>query len=105
MSPASPAPFHESCLPMADKRPDKRLEKKPPRIDFLALGVFLWGLVAAVAVFSYEPGAPRRQPTSNLLGPAGDWLAGELYLGFASAVYVVLAAWFVLVLFLLMRKS
>src|SRR5207237_30243 len=41
----------------------------------------------------------------NLLGPAGDWLAGELCQTFGSAVYVLLAAWFVLVLFLLMRKS
>src|SRR5438874_2231169 len=90
---------------MADKRIDKRPEKKPPRIDFLALAVFLWGLVAAVSVFSYEPSAEPRQSTLNLLGPAGDWLAGELCQTFGSAVYVLLAAWFVLVLFLLMRKS
>jgi S-DNA-T family DNA segregation ATPase FtsK/SpoIIIE len=75
------------------------------RIDFLALGLFLLGLVVSLAVFSYEPGTYLAARSANLLGQPGDWLAGELYQALGSAVYVFLSAWFVLVLFLLMRKS
>lgn len=78
-------------------------ERRAARLDLMALGLFLMGLVVSMASFSYEPGLQAR--SGNLLGRPGDWLAGELYQTLGSAVYVLLAAWFVLVLFMLMRKS
>lgn len=78
-------------------------ERRAARLDLMALGLFLMGLVVSMASFSYEPGFQAR--SGNLLGRPGDWLAGELYQTLGSAVYVLLAAWFVLVLFMLMRKS
>lgn len=81
---------------MADNR-------RAARLDLMALGLFVMGLVVSLAVFSYEPA--QRGRSVNLLGWPGDWLATELYQTLGSAVYVFLAAWFVLVLFLLMRKS
>jgi S-DNA-T family DNA segregation ATPase FtsK/SpoIIIE len=79
-------------------------ERRSARIDHVALVLLLTGLAVAMAVFSFEgTGEPER--SSNLFGEPGDWLAGELYQALGSAVYVLLAAWFVLVLLLLMRKS
>src|SRR5271165_7041270 len=78
-------------------------EPRPGRIDLLALGLFVLGLAVSLAVFSYEHGL--RAASNNLLGSPGDWLAGELYNTLGSVVLVFLGAWFVLVLFLLMRKS
>jgi S-DNA-T family DNA segregation ATPase FtsK/SpoIIIE len=40
-----------------------------------------------------------------LLGPAGAWVAHGLYEGLGSAVYLLLASWFVLVILLLVRRS
>jgi S-DNA-T family DNA segregation ATPase FtsK/SpoIIIE len=79
--------------------------RRAGRIDLIALGLFLLGLVVSLAVFSYEPGRVQSGTSSNLLDEPGDWLAGELYQALGCAVYVFLAAWFVLVLFLLLRKS
>src|SRR5687768_9070405 len=88
-------------------------EARTARLDLLALGLFLAGLLVALAVFSYEPNAPRplgpggkdAAHTENLLGEPGDWLAKELIGTLGSAVHVFLASWFVLVLLLLMRRS
>jgi S-DNA-T family DNA segregation ATPase FtsK/SpoIIIE len=86
--------------------PGDRREAPPSvRIDHIALGLLLVGFVIAVCLFSFEPFSRDGAPASNLLGEAGHWLAGELYQSLGSAVYVFLAAWFVLVLFLFMRKS
>ena len=75
------------------------------RTDLLALGLFLLGLVVSLAVFSAEHAVKLAVPSNNLLGPFGDSLAGELHQTLGSTVPVFLAAWFVLVIFLLMRKS
>jgi DNA segregation ATPase FtsK/SpoIIIE, S-DNA-T family len=76
------------------------------RLDFFAWGLLAVGLIVAVALFSYEPGSAWSYPpreASNLLGPAGAWLAEELYGALGAAVHVLLATWFVLVLLLLVR--
>jgi len=80
-------------------------DRRASRIDLLALGLFLIGLVVALAFFGFDPEKQRVGETTNLLGEPGDWLGGELYRALGSAVYMFFAAWFVLVLFMLMRKS
>jgi len=72
-------------------------------MDFLGWGLLLTGLVLAVAVFSHHPAVayPPQSESSNLLGPPGAWLAQQLYETLGSAVQVLLASWFVLVLLLL----
>jgi S-DNA-T family DNA segregation ATPase FtsK/SpoIIIE len=75
------------------------------RIDILALGLFILGLVVSVAVFSFETEVHGTVHSNNLLGEPGDWLAGELYQTLGCALYLFMAAWFVLVLFLFMRQS
>src|SRR5207245_561421 len=47
------------------------------RIDHVALGLFVLGLVVSVAVFSFD--MDSRSRPDNLLGEPGDWLAGELF--------------------------
>ena len=74
------------------------------RMDFLAWGLLLTGLVVALCVFSHEPptgGVYPSPPWTNLFGPPGAWLAQELYETLGVAVYALLASWFVLVLLLL----
>ena len=79
------------------------------RLD-LAAGILLCaGLLAALAVFSYDPAdlsrtvyPPPAEPR-NFLGLPGAWLAGELIDAVGVAVYVFLPAWFVFVLLLLRR--
>lgn len=90
-------------------------EPRTARLDLLALGLFLAGLLVALAVFSYEPSAsgprtgwapPQSAPESaNLLGEPGNWLARELHWALGVGVYLFLASWFVLVLLLFMRRS
>ena len=79
-------------------------ERRNFRLDGVAwLLLFCW-LFVALAVLSHEP----QQPDSgahNLLGVPGQMLASELYAALGSAVYVLLTAWFVLVLMLLVRRS
>src|SRR5207253_1377875 len=72
-----------------------------PRVDGTAWVLLLVGLLVALCVFSDDPAAS----TPNLLGVPGSWLAAELSAALGSAVYVLLASWFVLVLMLLVRKS
>src|SRR5262249_55639854 len=76
-------------------------ERREPRVHGTAWLLLMGGLVVALCVLSDEPagGAP------NLLGPPGSWLARELALALGSAVYVLLASWFVLVLMLLVRRG
>src|SRR6516165_61903 len=74
------------------------------RMDFLAWGLLLTGLIVALCVFSYDPptgGVYPSPPWTNLFGPPGAWLAQELYETLGVAVYALLASWFVLVLLLL----
>ena len=74
------------------------------RVDGIGWLLFFCGLFVALCVLSHEPAASEGS-TRNILGTPGDWLAGELYAALGSAVYVLLIAWFVLVLMLLVRKS
>jgi S-DNA-T family DNA segregation ATPase FtsK/SpoIIIE len=74
------------------------------RMDFLAWGLLLTGLVVALCVFSYDPPTGGVYPPpawTKLFGPAGVWLEQELYETLGIAVYALLASWFVLVLLLL----
>ncbi|MFN4258853.1 MAG: DNA translocase FtsK 4TM domain-containing protein [Gemmataceae bacterium] len=77
------------------------------RLDWLAGGLFVMGLVTALCVFSHEPSLSRAGAggTGNLLGPAGAWLARRLYQPLGVGVYPLLAGWFVVVLMLLVRKN
>src|SRR5436309_2503330 len=74
-------------------------DRRGARIDILACLLLLAGLAVTVCILSHEAEG------LNLLGMPGSWLAHELYQSLGLAVYVLLASWFVLVLFLLLRKS
>ena len=76
-------------------------DRRNLRVDGIAWLLLFCGLVVALCVLSHEPTAG----SPNLLGVPGDWLARELYATLGSAVYVLLVAWFVLVLMLLVRKT
>jgi S-DNA-T family DNA segregation ATPase FtsK/SpoIIIE len=73
--------------------------------DIAAGTLFLGGLAVALAVFSYDPTTAVGQPSRNLLGPAGDWVASGIVEALGLAVDVLFAAWFVLVLMLLLRRA
>src|ERR1043165_7679811 len=79
-------------------------DRRNLRIDGIAWLLLFCGLFVALCVLSQEPAASG-SAASNLLGPPGAMLAHELYASLGSAVYVLLTAWFVLVLMLLVRKS
>jgi S-DNA-T family DNA segregation ATPase FtsK/SpoIIIE len=80
-------------------------------VDLAAGLLLLAGLVVASSVFSQTPadipGAevyPESEAPQNLLGEPGMWLAQGLCDALGSAVYVLLASWFVLVLLLFLRQ-
>ncbi len=78
------------------------------RWDFAAAVLLLGELVVAVAVFSHDPSRANVSPapaSSNLLGPAGTGLATLLTDTLGQAVHVLLAAWFVAVVTLLLRRN
>jgi S-DNA-T family DNA segregation ATPase FtsK/SpoIIIE len=81
-----------------------------PRLDLVASGLFVAGLLVSLSVLSQDPadpGAaayPSRAETSNLLGAPGAWLAGSLYDALGVAVYLLLVSWFVLVVLLFLRR-
>ena len=79
-------------------------DRRNLRVDGIAWLLLFSGLFVALCVLSHEP-AVGGGSAPNLLGTPGDWLARELYAALGSAVYVLLIAWFVLVLMLLVRKS
>jgi S-DNA-T family DNA segregation ATPase FtsK/SpoIIIE len=79
------------------------------RLDLAAFALLAVGLLVALCVLGQEPQAagpvhPRPEP-SNLLGPAGAWLAQSLYEALGVAVYLLLASWFVLVVLLFIRRT
>jgi DNA segregation ATPase FtsK/SpoIIIE, S-DNA-T family len=84
-------------------------DRRSLRLDLLAWGMLLAGLLVALAVLSHDPPAATLYPPppepDNLLGPPGAWLAQELHEALGAAVYVLLASWFVLVLLLFLRKG
>ncbi len=85
-------------------------EKRAWRLDLSAFVLLAVGLAIAGALFSHDgaaqPGVTHPAPaaSNNLLGPPGDWIARELVGTLGLAVYVWLAAWFVLVLLLFLRR-
>jgi S-DNA-T family DNA segregation ATPase FtsK/SpoIIIE len=94
--------------PLAEPWPE------PParRLDLFAWGWFLAGLLLAGSILSLDPlpgrassSFPPAPAASNLFGPAGTWLAEGLFNALGCGVYLLLAAWFVLVLLLFLRRS
>jgi S-DNA-T family DNA segregation ATPase FtsK/SpoIIIE len=86
------------------------LQRRAWRLD-LAAGILLCaGLLVALAVFSFDPADlpgsvyPQDAEPRNVLGQPGAWIAGELIQALGIAVYAWLAAWFVFVLILLLRR-
>jgi S-DNA-T family DNA segregation ATPase FtsK/SpoIIIE len=79
-------------------------DRRNLRVDGIAWLLLICGLVVALCVLSHEPAAGGTS-APNLLGTPGHWLARELYASLGAAVYLLLVAWFVLVLMLLVRKS
>ncbi len=84
-------------------------DRRSVSADVLALVVFIVGLVVAVSVLGHEPAAATTYPShshdDNLLGEPGGWLASHLYDALGSAVLLIPAAWFVLVLALVLPDS
>jgi S-DNA-T family DNA segregation ATPase FtsK/SpoIIIE len=79
-------------------------ERRAPRFDYVPWGLLLAGLLVALCLFSHEPSSalyPPHTAAGNLFGPAGAWLAQNLLESLGCAVFVLLTAWFVLVLLLL----
>ncbi len=85
--------------------------RRGSQFDVFALSLLVAGLFVAGCVFGYDltPASaatyPPPQTAAHVLGPAGADLADQLYQTLGSAVYVLLAAWFVLVLALLRRRG
>jgi S-DNA-T family DNA segregation ATPase FtsK/SpoIIIE len=82
------------------------------RADLAACGFLVAGLFIALGVFSYDPADapgstvyPPNSTPSNLLGPAGAWLAHALFEILGFAVYVFLTSWFVTVVLWLLRRG
>jgi S-DNA-T family DNA segregation ATPase FtsK/SpoIIIE len=81
------------------------------QFDLVASGWLAAGLVAALCVFSHDPADPphptefpANESASNVLGEPGAWLADLLLGAVGAAVYPLLAACFVLVLMLFVRR-
>jgi S-DNA-T family DNA segregation ATPase FtsK/SpoIIIE len=81
------------------------------QFDLVASGWLAAGLVAALCVFSHDPADPphptlfpANESASNLLGDPGAWLADLLLGALGAAAYPFLAACFVLVLMLYLRR-
>jgi S-DNA-T family DNA segregation ATPase FtsK/SpoIIIE len=82
------------------------------RLDMVVGAFLLAGLVLALCVLSFDPADPPSSTSypvhavaTNLLGWPGALLARRLMDALGVAVYLFLAAWFVLVLALLLRRS
>jgi S-DNA-T family DNA segregation ATPase FtsK/SpoIIIE len=80
------------------------------RLDLTAAGLLLSGLVVALAVFAVDPAAACRRvypPATppHPLGPPGFWVGSLLHETLGVAVHVLLAAWFVLVVLLFLRRG
>ena len=86
-------------------------DRRSWRLDAAAGLLLVAGLLLAVAVFSHDPadldeGVYPLHPTPhNLLALPGAWVARALVGGLGAAVHVFLAAWFVLVLLLFLRRG
>src|SRR5262249_55065004 len=96
------------ACPAPRRGPMIQVPVRPPtppniRIDLVAFTLLAAGLLVAVSLFSAD--AVADATTANLLGPAGAWVARELTDALGAAVYVLLGAWFVLVVLLFLRNS
>jgi S-DNA-T family DNA segregation ATPase FtsK/SpoIIIE len=87
-------------------------DRRAMHLDWVAAGLLVCGLVVALSILSYDPADPpgsaiypANAEPANLLGPLGAWLAHELIETLGVAAYVLLAAWFVLVVMLFLRRS
>jgi len=79
-------------------------DRRNLRVDGIAWLLLICGLVVALCVLSHEPAAGGSS-APNFLGTPGHWLARELYASLGAAVYLLLVAWFVLVVMMFLRKS
>src|SRR2546423_915234 len=81
------------------------------RLDLSAAVLLLAGLAAALAGFGAGPAGPPRETyppppgPGNLLGEPGALVSGLLLEALGAAVYPWLATWFVLVVWLLLRRD
>jgi S-DNA-T family DNA segregation ATPase FtsK/SpoIIIE len=75
------------------------------RIDLAAFTLLAAGLLVATCVFGTDPAGGRTDEAANLLGPGGAWMAAQLTDTLGVSVYVLLVAWFVLVILLFLRNS
>ncbi|HEV3256758.1 MAG TPA: DNA translocase FtsK 4TM domain-containing protein, partial [Gemmataceae bacterium] len=82
------------------------------RLDLLACGLLVAGLLTALSVFSQDPADgpnpsvyPAHAAPANLLGSPGARLAGVLHETLGVAIYLFLASWFVLVVMLFLRRG
>lgn len=87
----------------------RRSEPYVTRIDWTALALLAVGLLVALCVFSYRPAAPSLDaatPTAaaGALGLAGEIVARPLVDALGVSVYTLLAAWFMLVVLLVLRQ-
>src|SRR5262245_48626877 len=87
----------------------RRSEPYVTRVDWTALGLLAVGLLVALCVFSYRPAAPSLEtptptPAAGVLGVAGEIVARPLVDALGVSVYTLLAAWFMLVVLLVLRQ-
>src|ERR1700704_374664 len=87
-------------------------DRRRLHLDLAATALLLAGLLVALSVFSHDPADPpsatvhpAHEVPTNLLGSPGAWLAHSLHETLGVAVYVFLASWFVLVVFMYLRRS
>ncbi len=85
--------------------------RRPWRLDLAACLLLGADLLVALAVLSFDPADlpgpvyPQNPTPRNVLGSAGAWLGGALVEALGLAAHALLAAWFVLVVLLLLRRG
>ncbi len=84
-------------------------DRRQRHLDLAASTLLVAGFLVALAVFGSDPAAPPTFPPQpaprNLLGPPGAWLGQALLGSLGLAVYPLMAAWFVFVLILVLRRA
>jgi S-DNA-T family DNA segregation ATPase FtsK/SpoIIIE len=87
----------------------RRSEPYVTRVDWSALALLAGGLLVALCVFSYRPATPSlnsatAEPAGGALTLAGELVARPLVDALGVSVYTLLAAWFMLVVLLVLRQ-
>jgi S-DNA-T family DNA segregation ATPase FtsK/SpoIIIE len=87
----------------------RRSEPYVTRVDWTALALLAAGLLVAQCVFSYRPAPPTLDPAGpaplgGVLGLAGELVARPLVDALGVSVYTLLAAWFMLVVLMVLRQ-